>query len=50
MNGIVSVAREPGNLADSAAAADMIDGVETLASIGAPLPDGYFVGEHARGL
>ena len=48
MNGIVSVAREPGNLADSAVATDMIDGMETLASIGAPLPDGYFVGEHAR--
>ncbi|WP_137656101.1 ATP-dependent DNA helicase [Bifidobacterium moukalabense] len=50
MNGIVSAVREPGNLAvsDSTGTADAADGVETLASIGAPLPDGYFVGEHAQ--
>ncbi len=42
MNGIVSVAREPENLLAS-------DGdCETLFSIDVPLPEGYFVGEHAR--
>lgn len=42
MNGIVSVAREPENLLAS-------DGdYETLFSIDVPLPEGYFVGEHAR--
>lgn len=42
MNGIASVVREPDNLL----ASDGDD--ETLFSIGVPLPEGYFVGEHAR--
>ncbi|WP_298049001.1 UvrD-helicase domain-containing protein [uncultured Bifidobacterium sp.] len=47
MNGIVTAAREPGNLRqDPASGGDAHP--DTLHSIGAPLPEGYFVGEHAQ--
>ena len=54
MNGIVSAAREPENLADSPVASDglgHVDGLDSddsLHTLGCELPEGFFVGEHAR--
>lgn len=54
MNGIVSAAREPENLADSPIPSDglgCVDGCDSdvsLHTLGCELPEGYFVGEHAR--
>ena len=54
MNGIVSAAREPQNLADSPVVSDglgHVDGIDSdgsLHTLGCELPEGYFVGEHAR--
>ena len=50
MLNIVSRAAEPSNLADIAEVEDVDsseNGMTSLHSIGAPLPSGYFVGEHA---
>lgn len=58
MLNIVSRANEPSNLGDIAEVEDATgvdfsgddfseNGISSLHSIGAPLPDGYFVGEHA---
>ena len=51
MLNIVSRAAEPSNLADIAEVDDVDsseNGMTSLHSIDAPLPDGFFVGEHAR--
>lgn len=51
MLNIVSRAAEPSNLADIAEVEDVDsseNGMTSLHSIDAPLPDGFFVGEHAR--
>ena len=47
MNGIVTAVREPDNLAD-ASADGAASGIASLRTLGRQLPDGYFVGEHAR--
>ena len=54
MKNIVSVVREPGNLADSPVIADALghadvaESDDSLHTLGCKLPEGYFVGEHAR--